>query len=141
MLIELNSKPITAAEKMKHRFSFTDRSHQNQRTDATKTFKSPFKAVKVIRKGRERQTVNGTKSIQRFKIAFTTKFSKLWPKSHSSRKRRTCTESVQVYKPHRPPELFRIKVSFRNSASKILFRTYLSRKFSFSPNHRLYRKH
>ena len=63
MFIELNSKPITAAEKnkKKNRFSMTDRSHQNQRTHATKTFKSPFKAVKVIRKGRERQTVSETK--------------------------------------------------------------------------------
>ena len=76
----LNSKPITAAEKMKHRFSFTDRPRQNQ-TDATKTSKSPFKAVKVIRKGRERKTVNGAKCIQRFKVAFTTKFSKLWSES------------------------------------------------------------
>ena len=119
MFIELSSKPITAAEKIKHRFSFTDRSHQNQRTDATKTFKSPFKAVKVIRKGRERQTVNGTKCIRRFKVAFTTRFSKLWPESIIA-KAKDCTESVQVYKPHRPPELFRIKVSFRNSASNIL---------------------
>ena len=120
MFIELSSKPITAAEKIKHRFSFTDRSHQNQRTDATKTFKSPFKAVKVIRKGRERQTVNGTKCIQRFKVAFTTKVSELWPKSIIA-KAKDCTESVQVYKPHRPPKLFRIKVSYRNSASNILF--------------------
>ena len=120
MFIELSSKPITAAEKNKDRFSFTDRSHQNQRADARKTFKSPFKAVKVIRKGRKRQTVNGTKYIRRFKVAFTTKFSKLWPESIIA-KAKDCTESVQVYKPHRPPKLFRIKVSFRNSASNILF--------------------
>ena len=101
MFIELISKPITAAERIKHRFSFTDRSHQNQRTDVTKTFKSPFKAVKVLRKGRERQTVNGTKCIQRFKVAFTMKFSKLWPESFIV-KAKDCTESVQVYKPHRP---------------------------------------
>ena len=140
MSIELSSKPITAAKKIQHRFSVTDRSHQNQRTDATKTFKIPFKAVKVIRKGREGQMVNGTKCIQRFKVAFTTKFSKLWPESFIA-KAKKCTESAQVYKPHRPPKLFRIKVSFRNSASKILFRTYLSRNFLFSPSHRLYRKH
>ena len=103
MFIELSSKPIAAAEKIKHRFSFTDRSRQNQRTDATKTFKSPFKALKVITKGRERQTVNGTKCIQRFKVAFTTKFSKLWPESFIA-KAKDCTESVQVYKPHRPPK-------------------------------------
>ena len=95
MFIELSSKPITAAEKIKHRFSFTDGSHQNQRTDATKTFKSPFKAVKVKRKGRERQTVNGTKCIQRFEVAFTTKFSKLWPESFIA-KAKDCTETVQL---------------------------------------------
>ena len=57
MLIELSGKPITAAERIKDRFSFTDRPRQNPRTDATKTFKSPFKAVKVIRK--EREKTNG----------------------------------------------------------------------------------
>ena len=141
MFIELSSKPITAAERIKHRFSFTDRSHQNLRTDATETFKSPFKAVKVIRKGRERQTVNGTKCIKRFKLAFTTKFSKMWPESFIAIAKDCTAESVQVYKPHRPPELFRIKVSFRNTASNMLFRTCLSRKFLFSPSHRLNRKH
>ena len=53
MFIELSDKPITAAERIKHEFSFTDRSHQNPRTDATKTLKSPFKAVNAIRKLRE----------------------------------------------------------------------------------------
>ena len=52
-----------------------------------------------------------------------------------------CTESLQIYKPHRLTKLFGVKVSFRNSVSEILFRTYLLRNFSFSPNDRLYRKH
>ena len=138
MFIELDGKPITTAERIKHRFGFTDRSNQNPRTDATETFKSPFKAFKVIRK--ERQTVNGRKCIQRFKAAFTRKFSKLWPESFIA-KAKECMESLQVYKPHRLPKLFRIKVSFRNSASEILFRTYLLRNFSFSRNDKLYRKH
>ena len=50
MFIELSGKPITPAERVKRRFRFTDRPHQNPPIDATKTFKSPFKAVKVITK-------------------------------------------------------------------------------------------
>ena len=53
-----------------------------------------------------------------------------------------CMESLQDYKPHRPPKLLRIKVSFRNSSSEIYFEIicYVF-FFSFSPNDRLYRKH
>ena len=57
----------------------------------------------------------------------------MWPESFIA-KAKDCTESVQVYEPHRPPKLLRINVSFRNSASKILFRTYFSRNFFFVPH-------
>ena len=84
--------------------------------------------------------VNGRKCIQVFKVTFTRIFSKLWQESFIA-KANDCTESLHVYKTHRLPKLFRIKVSSRNSASEILFRTNLLRNFSFSPNERLYRKH